>query len=445
MKYSLTHCYTDKNKGDAAIIIATTQLIREVDKKAQISMYSTYGISDNRFETDHKIIRKYADDFFPGCFHDPQPILGFKNDKLRMFSFLWIFMKSIFLLISRNKKYLSFLLKKEEYNSVNNFLDSDVIISKGGSYLTTQNSGIRQMLSLIRMLFPFILASRYKKKIVIFSQSLGPVNGAISLWLFKKVLSKVDTIYLRESLCKEKYSSVASLCSIVPCKVIPDTAFYLQSDIQDDSPVVIDTNVTNVGFTLVDHAFKYINTSMELEEKRNRYKEAILESIKYLIDEKKATVHIFPQVRVDNSVDGHNDMKISQEVKDFFKNTEYEEYVHFYNENWTPIQLRNLYGKMNLFIGTRLHSVIFALSMYVPSINISYHGTKSQGILNGIEDYGQYVVDINTITTEDLIKKINILYLNRSDIKNKLMTNVAQIKSQLKSAMDDVCKHSNHI
>jgi len=438
MKYSLIHCYTDKNKGDAAIIIATTQLIRNVDREADISMFSTYGINDNRLKTDHNIIRPYANRLFPGCFYEAEIPFNLKSDKFRVFTFLWIVIKSLLMLISNNKLFLRSFLKKREVKAVNTFLESDMIISKGGSFLVTENSSLRQTLSLIRMLYPFLLARRYRKKIVIFSQSLGPVEGKFNSWLFEKVLSKVDTIYLRESLCLDKYSSVRKICSKTKCKIIPDTAFYLKSEDNMTIPINIDIDLTNIGYTLVDHDFKYIKNQSEVEKKRNIYKQSIIESMKYLIDTEDAIIHIFPQVQVDISFLGHNDMKISKEIKEYFNNSKYEGKIYFYHENWTPIQLRNLYEKMDIFIGTRLHSVIFSLSVGTPSINIAYHGTKSQGILSDIDNLADYVIDINTINKEKLLKIIKKLIDNKTEISQSLIVNIKSIQEKLDIAMSEI-------
>jgi len=403
-------------------------------------MFSTYGINDKRLQADHQIIKNYANKLFPGCFYEPEVPFGLKNDKLRILSFLWILFKSLLILISQNSFFLGLFLKKEELEGVKSFLNSDVIISKGGSFLVTENSSFRQTLSLIRMLYPFVLAHRYKKKIVIFSQSLGPVEGKFSRWIFEKVLSKVDKIYLRESLCLEKYSIVDLVCKSTNYKIIPDTAFYLQSEGNEITPIEIKNDEYNVGYTIVDHDFKYITSEVDTEAKRKNYKDSIIASMKYLIDKKNASIHIFPQVRVDISYLGHNDMKISQDIKEVFKDTKYEKYVHFYDENWTPIELRNLYEKMDIFIGTRLHSVIFSLSVNTPSINIAYHGTKSQGILAGIRNLENFVVDINTINPTILIDKVRYLLQEKENIENNLKVDMAEVKEKLLIAMGEVCK-----
>lgn len=437
MKYSLVHCYTDKNKGDAAIIISTIQLIKDIDSNAEISLHSTYGHNDLRLETDHTIIKKYATNLLPAIFPEPLIPFGTKIEKLRILTFLLIFIKSLLILISKNKIYLNIFLNNKELTAVDDMLNSDVIISKGGSFLCTENSSIRQTLSLVRMLYPFIFAKRYSKKNVIFSQSLGPVVGKFNIWLFKKVLSNVNKIYLRESLCLNKYKYVREVCLDNKCKVIPDSAFYLKAD-SDSKPISINKNYFNVGYTIVDHDFKYIDLKAEKNFKVKAYKDSIINSMKYLIDNHNAEIHIYPQVQADISIDGHNDMRISNEIRDFFKNTKYENKINFYNENWTPIELRNLYGLMDIFIGTRLHSVIFSLSVGTPAINIAYHGTKSQGILASVSEYEKYVIDINTIKEEQLISLIDELILNKAEIKSKLNNSIDTINQHLLDAVSEV-------
>jgi len=439
MKYAVTHCYTDKNKGDAAIIIATAQLIKKVDSNADISFISTYGAKDCRVDKEHELIKNYGDRVLPALFGEPLLLFGIKNDKLRIVSFFIDLIRFTLLLISKNYIFIKFLLNKKERESFKFFNSADVIIAKGGSYLYTENTSLRQTFSLLRMLYPFIIAKRYNKKIVIFSQSLGPIEGKFNQWIFKKVLSNVDSIFLRESLCLDNYKIVKDVCDKVRCKTIPDSAFFLKSDKQENLPIDIDISTYNVGYTIVDHDFKYIKNDEEKENKRENYKRSIIESMKFCIDTYSAIVHIFPQVSVDLSHTGHNDMKISKEIADSFLNTKYEEYINFYNQEWTPIKLRSSYSKMQFLIGTRLHSVIFTLSTETPAINIAYHGTKSLGILRSIKNYEKYVVDINTIKPNILIEVIEELSLERERIKQDLKTDNFRIKKELYEAMREVC------
>ncbi len=434
MKVSITHCYTDKNKGDSAIIISTVQLIREVAGTVTISAFSTYGEKDIRFKTEHDVIRNYVDNMFPGLFPDPVPCLGLKSDKARIPSFIWILIKSSVSLLTRNKLINKLFLSKHEYTAFYEFLSSDIIVSKGGSYLTSQNGGLRQTFSLARMLYPFLLARRYKKKIAIYSQSLGPVEGRFNKWIFKKSLSGVSFTYLREKNCYENYPSVRSVLKEGRYQFIPDTAFFLDGSSKNDK-IKFNLDKLNVGITLVDHAFKGLCNKEEVLVKRKNYKSSMIASIKYLVDHLGAEVHLFPQVTVDNSCEGYNDVKISREIVGTFKNTAYQSSVFFHEGDWNPFDLKYFYSCMDLFIGTRLHSVIFAMSSYIPSLNISYHGTKSSGILKSIYGDSTFALSIDDITPESLIEKIEFIYTHKDRLAGKLRQTVPVMRTELTNAM----------
>jgi colanic acid/amylovoran biosynthesis protein len=438
MKYALTHCYTDHNKGDAAIIIATAQLIREQDPNAEINMFSTFGPNDNQFKNEHEFIKAFANNLYPGMFYQPRPVFS-GSDASRLLHFAWILLKFSLLILTKNSNILRLFFTKQELDGVSKFIASDVILSKGGSYITTQNKSLRQSLSLFTMLYPFFLAKRYKKKMYIFSQSLGPVVGVFNQWLMKKALLGIEKIYLRESLCIERYLEVQDLKRHVPIEVIPDTAFYLKNEGKlATHSILIDTKKFNVGLTLVDHAFKYITNPNLKREKIKNYKNTIIETIKYLIDEQDAYIHIFPQVISENSHLGHSDVKISKEVEAIFKNLNLGSRVIYHHGDFNPMQLKSMYGCMDLFIGTRLHSVIFALSMNVPSINIAYHGTKSQGILGAIKGFEENVILIDDIYPSLLITKVSNMQEKITLLRRNLVYENSIQKKKLQEAMASI-------
>ena len=438
MKYAITHCYTDHNKGDAAIIISTTQLIREKDRSARIDMFSTFGPNDEQFKNEHGFVSKFADNMFPGMFYQPRPVLR-NSDGSRIIHFAWILIKFLILLVTKNRFVQSLFFTKLERQGIRSFLDSDVIISKGGSYITSQNTSIRQSISLFSMLYPFFLAKRYNKPIYIFSQSLGPVTGKFNQWLTQKALTGIERIFLREDVCLESYPEIRELQSKVNMEIIPDSAFYISNEAKYAShDINLEQPGFKVGMTIVDHAFKYIANDKKKQRKIENYKKALLDNIEYLIKEKNASIHIFPQVISNNSHLGHSDVRISREIESICHERGFGDKVKYHFGDFNPMQLRDMYKEMDIFIGTRLHSVIFSLSLNVPSINIAYHGTKSQGILKAISGFEGNVITIDDISTEILREKIDMVCDNISQLVETLKIENIRIKEQLESAIDVV-------
>lgn len=77
--------------------------------------------------------------------------------------------------------------------------ESDLLISGGGSLLQDVTSGktVPYYLAIVK------IAQFYKKKVVFYSQGIGPVNKGFSRWLIKTVVNKVDGVYVRDAASKK--------------------------------------------------------------------------------------------------------------------------------------------------------------------------------------------------------------------------------------------------
>lgn len=75
---------------------------------------------------------------------------------------------------------------------------SDMLISGGGSLLqdVTSSKTIPYYLAIVK------IAQFFKKRVVFYSQGIGPVNKPFNRFLIKKVVNKVDSIFVREPASK---------------------------------------------------------------------------------------------------------------------------------------------------------------------------------------------------------------------------------------------------
>ena len=140
---------------------------------------------------------------------------------------------------------------------------------------------------------------------------------------------------------------------------------------------------------------------------------------------------------VGNSHKGHSDVRLSQDISDMFTRDGTSN-VAFHRYDYSPLELRLLYSRMDAFVGTRLHSVIFATSTGCPAINISYHGTKSQGIFGDLAVMRDNVLQIDTITTDELIAKVDSMLANRIALRSELKKEVRFLQEKLRMAMNAV-------
>ena len=177
-----------------------------------------------------------------------------------------------------------------------------------------------------------------------------------------------------------------------------DIAFYLQSE-KIQSPFF--NECINIGVTT-----KFVD-----KDKENDYQKMWVKSIEYILEKNKnANIIIFNQVPIDKDIE--SSWIIYKKIDDKYKNR-----IYIMSNNYKSANIKYLYGKMDYFIGTRLHSTIFAIGESVPSICISYHGTKAEGIFDNM-GLSEFVV--HEYSEDVLIEKFNKLVSSRDNYTNLL-------------------------
>ena len=386
MKYVLINCYSDNNKGDLGIILSTIQFLRGEDSNSEITGISTYNESDPLYYSEHRILSEIIP-VDPAVFGELN-IGVLKNNFVKYLRFLFDTIR-LFLFIILPKKYDLIVFNSNEKKSILKLIASDCIISKGGSFLCNEKN-IREQLGFIRFSYIFFILIKYKKRYIIHCQSLGPIYGVIGKKILNYILSKSDKVILREDSCIDKYKYI-----IIPSEkkeILNDIAFFL---IPEKTDFEVNPLKFNIGFTIK-------NVS---EVNKSAYFEMIIDSIMHCVKNYNANIYIFPHVTIDNDID--STLEIYKLLSDNLKTN-----VFVYSNDYTSSQLKYMYSKMNLFIGTRLHSTIFAMGENVPAICIAYHGTKAQGVFKNF-DSQEFVIE--KYNSDLLLKAIDKIITNKSE------------------------------
>lgn len=404
MKYTLINCYADHNKGDLGIILATIDLITTVDRSADIVAISTFNKSDPLFDKEHRLLKEKVD-VLPAVFGE----LNINASKSPLSKVIRLCLDILRLIV-----YCSIplaannlarpMFSRYELLTIDRIKASDRIVSKGGSFLCNEHN-FRSRIALARFLFIFLICLKHSKDIFILGQSLGPVYGRFSRALLNSVLSRCKCIVLREGNCIASYPYLSLPTGVT---IINDIAFFL------DSSKVIPLNISDneeglqVGVTM-----KYVDESLNCD-----YIKMMKAAIEHCISRHHATIHIFPHVTIENDIGNSCNVVIAIDDR-------YKKDIRLYSGDYAPRELKKLYSKMDFFIGTRLHSTIFAMGELVPSICISYHGTKSIGVFSnfGLDDYV-----ITNYSADNLVTMIDSLIKNRTEIVAKIRKRLAEDK-----------------
>ena len=427
MKFLLIHSYSDLNKGDAAIIIATIQNLRKSYPGCRVELQSTYSSEDPCFTDEHLELKKYADAIHTCLF--PQLFIKGKNKvkydtKSKFFSLFKYSFKNLINYISL--KLVGYLIwgNKAEHVSINAIKSADVIISKGGSFLCSDGT-LRGDIGLFRLLHPFILAKIFNKRTIVFSQSLGPFNSKLSQMIIRRSFKYIDEIFIREH---ETLKLLEINKVIIPQEKInfcPDIAFSLDSQL-GKKIVSVNKDKLNIGITVVDFNF-------ESAEARGKYIYALINMVNEVTKIHNAHFYIFPQVLNKHPEFNTEDMRLAKQIIQAVNN----QCITLLEDNYECIDLAETYADMDIFIATRLHSSIFAISKYVPAINIAYHGTKSEGTFK-LLNCSEYVFRIDRMDPEALLKSVLELISNRHEISNRLKNSLFNIRNNISKAIDKI-------
>lgn len=419
MKYSILNCWTDKNKGDLGIILSTVEEIYEQDKEANIIGISCYSEKDDLYKTEHKILTQYVDLMYPAIFGLLVLKIGKFSTKSKMAKVALGIFETIrmMLTIILPKKIAKIFLYKFEKRTLEAIIKSDVSIAKGGSVFTDYGN-LRGKLALFRMCMFYFLLKKFNCPYYILGQSFGPVDGTIPSWLVNKVIENSEKVYVRETVCLN-YENLKFPSDKL--SLSNDTAFILRQEETNEN--IIDIRNFNVGLTVRPTSN---NTS--------DYVSAIVETIKYAVDNHNAYFHIFPQVTGKDEPDEKTANIICEKLDE-----KYRKNLILHSEDYRPQQLKFLYGKMKMFIGTRLHSTIFALGSGTPSIGIVYHGTKAQGIF---EQLGISELIVQDICSDVIIQKMEYVIKDYNNIKDKIESNLINVELQVINSIAEIIEET---
>ena len=238
-------------------------------------------------------------------------------------------------------------LTKTEYNinSIQRFnaievmraiVKSDIILSGGGTLIQngTSTRSLLYYLSIIKM------AKLFKKKVMLYSNGIGPVNGKLNRKLVKMVVNNVDLITLREEFSKKDLLDMGVKKPQI--HITADAAFTLKS-ISDEK------------------ARQFL-----IKEKIPLDKDIIGVSVRNWSKAKYGDKYIKEIAKAcDNMV--KQDIETSKKVMYEMKQDSY-----ILQELYKPDEILGIIGQMKLILGMRLHTLLFSASKKVPMIGLVY-------------------------------------------------------------------------
>jgi colanic acid/amylovoran biosynthesis protein len=399
-KILITNAYTWYNKGDASIVKGMIYAIRRCVPEADITILSfTPGIDQVQYaEHGVTVLRSLLTLAPEGVSSRPR--------------------KAVALLLKMLKCYLWARIRipvcQEEREILKAYLDSDVIVSCGGGFL-----GGREIASIVH-LFGIYFGKFLGKPVVIYGQSIEPFGNLVVSAMTRFVLNRVDLITVREPISQRYLHSLGLRSEVV---LTADAAFLVPSVSADEAArLLADEGICRSSRPLVGITVRHWSfPGQKCAAKRlAKYITAMAETIEHLVSDFDATVVFCPQV-IHSPAD--DDRLVSQHIA---SKVHRQDRVTVLTKDYSPGQLKALIGQMDLFLGTRMHSNILALSMGVPTVAISYQ-KKTDGIMEMLE-LSDYVLDMANLATCDILAAVERAWANRFDLRRQLSERIPNME-----------------
>lgn len=405
-KVTIINSGFSSNKGDAGILYGTiTALNKYFPNDTEYAIESAWKKNNDKemfeyLENNVKIFQPlwkystvlvYKTNFFPvpnfylveGLLNIPVLLEMKKNSKIR---------------------YFRHFLSRENIELINRMKDSDIIIScAGGSFHDNEGGS-----AFFQLLYTLCIAIFTNVPVMIYAQSIGPFNNKRYEKIIRDIFNKISLITVRDYYSKEYLEEVGVITPII---VTADAAFSLPDPFKTeyDKSVSkylekyhwIKESKLNIGITVRNWNLK--------QSKIEKYKHTIINVINYICNNyNDVSITFFSQV--------HSDILLAKSICNDSKYCDQKCFV--IEEDLHPMVLKGLYGKMNLFIGTRMHSTIFSLGMRVPTISIAYM-PKSMDLMKRL-NMENVTFSIDNINEKEIIDTINRILLDEKNIKEDI-------------------------
>ncbi len=225
----------------------------------------------------------------------------------------------------------------------------DVLISGGGSLLQDVTSGR----SIIYYLGIMMIGIFLKKKVFIYSQGIGPINRRLNRLMVRWVLNRVDCITVRDEKSKKELEDLG-VC-VPPIHVTADPVITLPK-----GDLSVGRQILEAEGLCEDFDKPLIGFALRGWQKNEKFRQAICKAADSLIHQYDANIVFIP-------FHYGEDMHILEEIE-----KEMENKAIFIKNRYDVQTLLGIVGNLDLLIGVRLHSLIFAAIMNTPMIAVSY-------------------------------------------------------------------------
>lgn len=386
----LPACY----KGDLAIAKSMLATISRCRPDWELSILCRRPIEDGDLFSPYG---KVYGELFPS-----RESISEKVILIRVFRYLiWLFLKVP-------------CLDRQGQDYINLCREADVLVFCGGG--SPGGYGLTNLL--LHAVIPILIAKRLGKPVFLSALTIELPKRRLERWLVRFILKQVDLVSLREVLSVDVLEQLGIETKRV---VTADWAFLLDS-IQPESVTPLlkklgipDSSSLKIGMNLRDQS---AGDSDGRTRAGSSYAATMVEAIDEVLEQTQAIIVIV-------SMNVPADLKFARLISEQLSSA-VKDRVFILDNSYSPEQIKGIISRMDLFIGTRLHPTIFAVSSKIPSLAI-HHLIKVKGLMKqfGME---RYFLEVDTLTSKEFNNKVQELLKQRENVNQEIERRLPQVE-----------------
>ncbi|MBW7883455.1 MAG: polysaccharide pyruvyl transferase family protein [Caldilineaceae bacterium] len=301
------------------------------------------------------------------------------------------------------------------------YCQADLVVScPGNFFLSGSGIGIPLLLAILALAYGWLAG----KPLYMMQQTIGPLRRRRDQLAVRWVLERVRIVLLRDEVSRATLTEIG--LEHPSCHVLPDLAFLYQGggDVRPFAATLAPRNerpflgMTVINFGAHNRFFRH----------QARYEAAVAAAICTFLRRHGGTVFLFPQVHGPTYAEDDRPpaRRVAALAGDLAAN------VVVIEDEWPASPLQAAYGQMDLFLGTRLHSNIFALTAGTPVLPIAYQ-YKTHGVMQTL-GLDHWVLDIDSVDAQQLTERLEQLWQQRAELRAYLATTIPAIQQQARLA-----------
>jgi colanic acid/amylovoran biosynthesis protein len=343
--------------------------------------------------------------------------------------YLWLSLMTVLLFRFSSKKFSGWASQSQK-ELLEAYFEADLVVSSAGNFLYSSGKfGIAFLIAIYTNVFAWIAG----KPLYMMPQTIGPLNRRWERWLVRWLIRRMRVVFVRDAVTRDLLQSMGVWHE--RCRLVPDVAFHFKGrkepmkELESFGYDIPSLNRPLMGVTLINW-----QAQNRLFTKQDVYETAVSNTIRAFIEKTNGTAILFSQVCGPTLAE--DDRVAARRV--------YKSLADLGNhviqiDNVLPSDLlKSAYGLMDIFMGTRLHSNIFAMSEGTPAIMIQYQ-YKTLGIAQMLS-LSHWVIDINEISSEKLTQKLFELWDQKKDVHQQICLSMAKINEEIEQIGQSIVK-----